>query len=140
MDGPKSMLPRAEVVHDAENGPALPLFTTAEQLSQEFIEHLIGRPICRDRALLVDHREFVFTGEGWTVLVPAPGEQVSGSLYRNLVAEDYRRIDSYQGVLEGLYQRMLAAVRPEPSGTIEPAFVYLPTERTLGRYSAEPRR
>jgi hypothetical protein len=136
MDEPKSILPRTAAVYDEGGGLGLPLFSPGEQLPQEFVENLIGHPVRPEPARLEGHRELVLDGEGWTVLVPAPGEQVTGRLYRRLVAEDYRRFDSYQGVTEGLYERTVATVHATRHEGSEPAWVYLPTERTLRRYSA----
>jgi hypothetical protein len=39
--------------------------------------------------------------------------------------------------MEGLYIRSVAAVLSERSEDSEPAWIYLPTERTLRRYVAE---
>jgi hypothetical protein len=137
MREPKSMLPRTAISHGEGGDLGLPLFTHGGQLEPEFVENLIGRPVRGEPARLEDHREVALDGQGWCVLVPTPGEQVTGCLYRSLVAEDYRRIDSYQGVLEGLYVRSVAAVLSERSEDPEPGWIYLPTERTLRRYSVE---
>lgn len=133
----KSMLPRTAVSHGEGGDLGLPLFVHGGQLQQEFVENLIGRQVRPEPARLEDHREVALDGQGWCVLFPAAGERVTGRLYRSLVAEDYRRIDSYQGVMEGLYIRSVAAVLSERSEASEPAWIYLPTERTLRRYSAE---
>jgi len=137
MSEPKSMLPRTAVSHGEDLDLMLPLFAHGEQLEQVFVENLIGRPVQMERARLEDHREVELDVQGWCVLVPSAGEQVTGRLFRRLVAEDYRRIDSYQGVMEGLYVRSLAAVRASGRDVSEPAWIFVPTERTLRRYSAE---
>ena len=130
------MLPRTAVSHGEDDDLMLPLFTHGGQLDPEFVENLVGRPVDTERAWLESHREVVLGGQGWCVLVASPGDRVTGRLYRRLVAEDYRRIDSYQGVFEGLYVRSVAEVYTERTGDSEAAWIYLPTERTLRRYSA----
>ena len=137
MSESKSLLPRTAAFHGEDDDLFLPLFAHGAQLEQDFVENLIGRPLRPESARLEDHREVSLGDDGWRVLVPAPGEQVTGRLYRNLVAEDFRRIDSYQGVFEGLYIRSVAAVRTASRVDSEPAWIYLPTERTLRRYSVE---
>ncbi len=86
---------------------------------------------------------FELLGLGYPVLVGAPGESVRGQVYRNLSAEDYVRLDAYEGVGERLYQRASAKVvagdSEAPGGVDEGAnrewvFVYLPTGATLQRY------
>lgn len=137
MHEPKSIMPRTTAAHDEGGDLRLPLFVPGEQLPQEFVENLIGRPVRPERARLEDHREIALDDQAWRVLVPARGEHVAGRLYRNLLAEDYRRVDSYQGVLEGLYERTVAAVRTVRGEGSEPAWIYVPTERTLRRYWAD---
>lgn len=129
------MLPRTGASHGGGGDLDLPLFTHGVQLEPAFVKNLLGRPIVPEPARLVGHREVVLDDQGWCVLVPAAGERVDGRLYRGLVAEDYRRIDSYQGVLEGLYVRSVAEVHTRRSEDSEPAWIYVPTERTLRRYS-----
>ena len=130
------MLPRTAASHGEGGDLGLPLFAHGAQLEQSFVENLIGRPVGAEEARLENHREVMLGEDGWCVLVPAEGERVSGRLYRNLAGEDYRRIDSYQGVFEGLYIRSVAAVRTASRADFEPAWIYVPTERTLRRYSA----
>ncbi len=68
----------------------------------------------------------------------AAGERAAGVLYRRLTAEDWRRLDAYEGVGEGLYFRDLARVEASaaaPAGSAEAAWVYLPTARTVERFA-----
>ena len=89
-------------------------------------------PVRGEPALLTDHEIFELPGLGYPVVGAAPGKDVEGQIYRHLSAEDYARLDAYEGVAEDLYQRIEVEVVTD--GTPERAFVYMPTDRTLGRY------
>lgn len=120
---------------DQANGPndlGLPLFVYGTLLEPLFVERLLEHPVTVDRARLTGYRVTMLTGFNWPVLIPADGEVVEGQVFRDLDAEDLRRLDSYEGVGEGLYRRVGVTVESDASGA-EPAWTYLPTERTLNR-------
>ncbi len=115
----------------------LPLFVYGSLLDPGFLERLLGRAVEGEPAVLLDHRLGALAGLPYPIVSPAPGSRVEGLLYRGLSSGDYQRLDAYEGVGEGLYRRQAARVltrRDGPEERQEGAFIYLPTERTLGRY------
>jgi hypothetical protein len=117
----------------------LPLFTYGTLLDPGFTSRLLERPVGAHEARLLDFELLQLVGFPHATVFEAPGEVVEGRLYRHLVAGDYDRLDAYEGVLEGLYQRVegrVVAGRPGSKSPPEPAFVYLVTEKTLRRYRA----
>ena len=116
----------------------LPLFAYGTLVDPTFVSALLERPVHAEPAVLTDFQLVPLTGIAYPVVVEAPGNEVQGRLYRLLSAEDYTRLDAYEGVREGLYQRRVAEVtsgkdRTGPASS-EPAFVYVPTGKTLQRY------
>ncbi len=116
----------------------LPLFAFGSHLESEFISHMLERPMDAEPADLLDFELLELAGLDASIPLEAPGKKIRGRIYRYLSAEDYVRLDAYQGVAEGLYQRVVgvvAAGEPEASGAArEGAFVYLPTDQTITRY------
>jgi len=130
-DEARGLLPAAPGV-DPGGGSPLPLFTYGSLLDAEFLGRLLEHPVASEPASLRGWAVATLDRLEWPVLVAEPGSVVEGRLYRGLDADDWRRIDAYEGVGEGLYQRATAAVTT--TGGSEPAAVYLPTGRTLERY------
>ncbi len=116
----------------------LPLFAYGTVLEPTFLGHLLERPVEAEPASLVDFQLVELPDLPSPVICEAPGKQVAGRLFRHLSAEDYERVDAYQGVAEGLYERVEADVGSDEtgsaSGSTERAFVYLATDRTWKRY------
>jgi hypothetical protein len=105
------------------------LFVCGPQLGDSFLTNLLERPISSRTAELEGYREATLEAFDWPVLVPADGDRVAGRLVRDLEAEDFFRLDAYQGLTEGLYRRV--AVTVTVAGTPESAYVYLPTKKAL---------
>ena len=114
--------------------PPLPLFAYGTLTDPVFAGRLLERQLRPEPAVLLDHRRGELPGLAYPVVVPAPGEESEGVLYRFLTAADYERLDAYEGVAEGLYRRSRADARPAAGGAAEPVFVYLPTDRAVRSY------
>ncbi len=117
--------------------PALPLFAYGSLTDAVFTGRLLERPLAPEPAVLLDFRKVDLRRLGYEVVVPAPGERVEGLVYRGMSRADYRRLDAYQGVGEGLYVREIATARPAPEAPGEPVCVYVPTPRSLRRYGRD---
>ncbi len=120
------MLPAAEV----PDLRPLPVFTYGTLLDERFVANLLERPIPFEPAHLAGYRVEILPRFRWPVLVPTEGSVVEGRLYRGVGPMDLERLDAYEGVGDGLYRRVEVIVAP-PGRDAEPAWVYLPTERTL---------
>jgi hypothetical protein len=114
--------------------PPLPLFACGPLGDPVFAGQLLERRLASEPAVLEDHLLAELSDAGDQVAVPAPGQEAHGLLYRYLTAADYDRLDAYQGVGEDLYARRRAEARTAADGAAEPVFVYLPTDRAVGRY------
>ena len=114
--------------------PPLPLFAYGTLTDRVFIGRLLERRLAGEPAVLLDHAVGELPLLGYPVVVPAPGRQAEGVLYRHLTAADFDRLDAYEGVAEGLYERRRAEARPAAGGAAEPVFVYLPTDRAVRAY------
>jgi gamma-glutamylcyclotransferase (GGCT)/AIG2-like uncharacterized protein YtfP len=117
----------------------LPLFVYGTLLTEEFAGRLLERPVSGEPARLLDFELRRLEQLEYPVVLEVPGEVVDGRLYREISPEEYDRLDAYEGVAEGLYGRIEARVVAGPEGEKgppEPAFVYVPTDRTLRRYGA----
>lgn len=113
----------------------LPVFTYGTLLETTFLGQLVEHPVASEPAQLNGYRIEILAAFQWPVLVAAQGESVAGRIYRGLDGRDLERIDAYEGVAEGLYERVEVEVDVEVGGEArcQPAFVYLPTARTLAR-------
>jgi gamma-glutamylcyclotransferase (GGCT)/AIG2-like uncharacterized protein YtfP len=140
----------------------LPLFVYGTLLEERFLARLLGHPVPSRAARLEGWEVVELSGLPWPVIRPldpapddreSPGDTgVEGQLYLVAGAEDYHRLDAYEGVGEGLYQRTTVQVRitpddadldrTQPQDRTEPraraslvtANVYIPTSRTLKRW------
>lgn len=110
----------------------LPLFAYGTLTDEALVAGLLERPVRSEPARLLDFELLELEGFGYPTVFAAEGEEVEGKLYRGLTPEDLRRLDAYEGVEEGLYRRATARVAVA-EGEPREAFVYLVTERTLGR-------
>lgn len=70
---------------------------------------------------------FRINSDGWATIVPAPEEAVFGCLWM-LTPDDERRLDRYEDVERGLYEKTL--VSPGRNGA--PAMTYVATNRQPG--------
>lgn len=114
---------------------SLPLFAYGTLLHPEFVANLLERPFIPESAELFDFALVHLHGLPYPVVEAVPGSKVQGRLYRHLTDEDFARLDAYEGVAEGLYQRATAEIATTASGAAtERAYVYVPTFQTLSRY------
>lgn len=111
-----------------------PLFVYGTLVDREFVENLLERPIRAVDAVLVGWRVVAREDVPWPTVVPAPRERSAGRILLGLRAEDWTRLDAYEGVGEGLYERILAAV--EIAGETQSAWVYRASDRAAMRYGA----
>jgi len=116
----------------------LPLFVYGTLRDETFAGNLLERPVRLDPARLLDFEILTLEGFPYPIVFAASHEVVEGGVIRGLTVDDYRRLDAYEGVGEGLYARVEASVvaGPEDGAEPEPAFVYVVTERTLRRHGA----
>lgn len=112
----------------------LPLFVFGEQLDAAFLAQLLQHRVSGEPAQLIGYRSEQLGALAWPVLVAAADESVAGRVFRNLDAEDYQRIDAYQGVSEQLYHRVRVAATVCDDRPLEPVFAFLPTPATFRRY------
>src|SRR6266704_2877683 len=73
---------------------------------------------------------FVVTRDGYASIVPAPGAQVHGVLWR-LCPRDLAALNAYESLDSGLYSRRVLAVRW--NGRRAAALIYLARARPRGR-------
>jgi hypothetical protein len=130
----KHLRPLAEMMQPLSEAPPLPLFAYGRLADVGFVGRLLERRVSGAAALLLDHSPGELAGSGYPVLVSAPGQEVAGSLVRHLTAADFERLDAYQGVAEGLYERRRGEARPAADGAVEAVWVYLPTDRAFRRH------
>jgi hypothetical protein len=121
--------------------PVRTLFAYGPLADARFVARLLERPVAARAAELLDFDCVEPDGPGVPVVFGAAGARVSGQLYRGLSEGDLERIDAWGGVGEQLYFREVAVVVAPGGhpGEGEPAWVYLPTGRTLKR-AARPAR
>jgi len=137
MDAPGRSLAPVSAGRDSPAAAAgMPLFVVADQLAEKLLTDLLEHPLSGQAARLPGFERIRLAGTEWTVVRPAAGAEVRGLLYRGLGAEDYRRLDAYWGVSEGLYRRLpvTVSVGSGSASSEETALTYLPTAKTLRRY------
>lgn len=111
------------------------LFAYGTLADPRFVARLLERPIGAEPAELLDFLRVEPVGFAYPVVLEAAGERTAGVLYRHLTEEDFRRLDGYEGVGEELYFRERARVVRTGARTPEPAWVYLPTAKTVARFA-----
>lgn len=110
----------------------LPLFTTAALVDEAFLADLLERPV-RSQSAELPGFTLARLGDGEArVLVPSAEHSAQGVLYEGIGAEDWRRLDAYQGVREGLYERTHVEVVVEGGRRLH-AFIYLPSNKLLAK-------
>ena len=125
------MSPSGQGLQPVSEAPPLPLFAYGTLTDPVFAGRLLERRLSAEPAVLHDHARGELPGLGHAIAVPSPGERVEGLLYRHLTAEDYDRLDAYEGVAEGLYARRRGEATAAGAEAAEPVFVYVPTDRAL---------
>lgn len=119
---------------DALDEP-LPLFAYGSLADGELVVRLLEREVPRGPATFQGHKIVPLPGLDYPSLVPAGDDEAArGVLFRGLTEDDFRRLDAYQGVGEGLYQRVRVEVTADGTDEPEPAWVYVATARTLRRF------
>ena len=115
---------------------SLPLFVYGTLLDSTFTSQLLERPVLPEAAELLDFELLELPGLPYPVVGRAPGHKIEGRIYRKLSQDDFGRLDAYEGVAEGLYQRAIGEVRSTESDSpsTERGYVYVPTVQTLRRY------
>lgn len=111
------------------------LFAYGTLTDARFVARLLERPVAAEPAELLDFLRVEPVGFAYPVVLESPGERTAGVLYRHLTEEDLRRLDGYEGVAEGLYFRERARVARPGAAAPEPAWVYLPTGKTVARFA-----
>lgn len=114
---------------------ALPLFAYGTLLDEELASNLLERPMRAEPARLPDFEVLELESFRYPLAFHAPGETVEGRLYRDMTDDDYARLDEYEGVGQDLYQRAEVEV-DAGAASLEPAYLYLPTAKTLRRHGA----
>jgi gamma-glutamylcyclotransferase (GGCT)/AIG2-like uncharacterized protein YtfP len=115
---------------------SLPLFVYGTLFDPVFAGQLLEHEVEQESATLLDHELVDPAVVPYPMVVPAPGGAVIGALLRGLGDEDFRRLDAYEGVGEGLYERRRAlAVANATGGEGETVFVYVASRKTLLRYT-----
>jgi hypothetical protein len=126
----------APVPTEGPDDRVLPVFVVPGSIDRGRVSELLERALPSADARLHGYRRVEPAGMGWPVLAAAPGDAVEGLVLLALDREALRRLDAYSGVGEGLYRRVAAPVTIAWRTSFEPAFIYLPTERTLRRLAA----
>ena len=114
----------------------LPLFTALTLIDRDLLGALLERPMLGVPAELPGFALASLgslADDGPRVLVPSGEHSTPGILYEGITSEDWRRLDAYQGVGEGLYERTHAEVRTGRERRLW-AFVYLPSAKLLTKH------
>ena len=111
----------------------LPLFVYGTLVDPVFTANLLEHAVAPVEARLPGFEEVRFEGFEYSTVLASEGGSVTGILYRGFGEEDFRRLDAYEGVGEGLYRRVRVEVEAKDREGTEPAWVYLATEKTIGR-------
>jgi hypothetical protein len=123
----------AAVETDEPDDRLLPVFVVPGSIERGRLVQLLERAVPSADATLHGYCTAELAGMKWSVLVASPGATVEGSVLLALDRDALRRLDAYRGVGEGLYRRIPAAVTIAGRASAEPAFIYVPTARTLRR-------
>ena len=116
--------------------PPLPLFVYGSLVDPRFVGRLLEKAVEFVPARLLDFQAVYLEGFEYPTLADDPGCVVEGGVYRGLGPYDYERLDYYEGVHEGLYQRLEVHVVADAAGgrrAPEPAFAYVMTAKALRR-------
>ena len=114
--------------------PTGSIFVYGTLLDETLAGNILERAVRAEPARLLDFELLRLEGFPYPIAFYALGEVIEGRLYRGLTNADYERLDAYEGVGEGLYQRVEARIVAD--GAPEPAWVYVVTEKMLARYGA----
>jgi gamma-glutamylcyclotransferase (GGCT)/AIG2-like uncharacterized protein YtfP len=87
------------------------LFTYGELTRPEVMEKLLGRLPTSRPAVLLDHRRVLDEEVGFFRAIPSRGSRIDGLLYEGLDPGELTKLDVYEEVERGLYQRVAVEVR-----------------------------
>ena len=73
------------------------LFAYGTLMWPEVLERVIGRRLTGEAAVLQGYRRLRVKNEPYPVIIPAAGAAVEGMVYRSLTAEEFRRLDLFEG-------------------------------------------
>ncbi len=110
------------------------LFAYGTLMSKEIMHAVSGHRFAATPAVLRGFRRNRIRGEEYPGIVPSPGDQVEGIIYRDLTADDWKRLDLFEGEM---YERSAVPVRLQ-DGTFEQAQTYVLRPQFKDRLSAEP--
>ena len=105
---------------------SLNLFVYGTLMVPQVMEAVCGHTQKGLDAVLSNHRRRLVRGEVYPAIVPLPGEQVSGLLYRGLSDEEFYRLDNFEG---SLYQRRCVEVVVNGQASVAHAYVLRPAFR-----------
>ncbi len=113
------------------NGPEtkMNLFAYGTLMWPEVLAAVMGRRMESAPAVLKDHKRLRVKGQCYPAVVPSQGDSVEGALYRGLTAEEFRRLDLFEGAE---YDR----IKHDFDGA--PAFVYVLSAEHARLAAAEP--
>lgn len=111
----------------------MPLFVYGTLTDPTFTRNLLEHMVVAIPARLPGFETVRFEGFDYPTVMESEDGSVDGALYRGLGEEDFRRLDAYEGVGEGLYRRVRLEVEASDRDETEPAWVYLVTEKTVDR-------
>jgi gamma-glutamylcyclotransferase (GGCT)/AIG2-like uncharacterized protein YtfP len=104
-------------------------FAYGSNMNRRLMRRLCPSAVALGLALLKGWR-FCITNSGYASIVPAPGAEVHGVLWR-LTPRDRAVLDAYEDIDSGFYRRRILPVRHGAQSV--PALVYVGTDRGDGR-------
>ncbi len=107
------------------------LFTYGELTRPEVMGKLLGRLPTSRPAVLLDHRRVLDEEVGFFRAIPSRGSRIDGLLYEGLDPDELAKLDAYEEVERGLYERVAVEVRL--GGVPKKAWIYVsPGSRPTG--------
>jgi gamma-glutamylcyclotransferase (GGCT)/AIG2-like uncharacterized protein YtfP len=104
-------------------------FTYGSLMWADIMARVCGRPLESEPARLSGYRRHPVLGEDYPGIVADSAAVVEGRLYRGLAAEDWRRLDAYEGA--DYAQTAVTVELPSGGRVAANAYRYLP-EQGLG--------
>jgi len=82
---------------DITDPPLRYCFTYGSLMCEDIMAHVCGAAVQGEAAVLAEHSCHPVRDEDYPGMVPAPGRQVRGILYRDLPATAWPRLDAFEG-------------------------------------------